>query len=120
MAVPNYSTDLTNITLAQDADAWTEMSDWGGGGTIYTDETDFYIQGGNCTSQICTKTGAQDETSLVVNYTSDLAGSFAADDCVFMWQVFLPANAVGTWDAGGLRLIIGADTNNFSAWRVAC
>jgi len=119
MAAPNYSTDLQTINLAQDTGTWDELADWAGGGTIYTDETDYYIQGGNCTSQICTKTGAQDETSLVVDYGSDLSASFTAGEtCVFMWQVFLPANAVANWDGGGLRLIVGADLNNFDAWRV--
>lgn len=118
MAAPSYSTDLVDITLAQDADTWTELDDWAGGGTIYTDETDYYIQGGNCTSQICTKTGAQDETSLVVDYGSDISSSFGTLDCVFMWQVFLPANAAATWNRGGLRIVIGASTAAFDGWRI--
>jgi len=118
MAVPNYSTDLQTVNNAGAKASWDELSDWGGGGTIY-DETDYYIQGSQCISQICTKTGAQDITSLVGDYGSDLAGSFTAGEtCVFVWQVFLPANALANWDAGGLRVCVGADLNNFDAWRV--
>lgn len=119
MAAPEYSTDLEIINLAEDSGTWSELTDWGGGGTIYTDETDFYIQGSYCTSQICTKTGAQAETSLIVDYGSDLSGSFTAGEtCVFVWQVFLPANALDTFANGGLRLVVAADVNSFDGWKI--
>jgi hypothetical protein len=119
MPTPSYTTDLQTINLAQDTGTWDELDDWAGGGTIYTDETDYYIQGGNCSSQLATKTGAQDETSLVVDYGSDLSSSFTAGiTCVFMWHVFLPANALDTFDNGGLRLAVGADLTEFDAWKV--
>jgi hypothetical protein len=118
MAAPSYTTDLATINLAQDTGTWSEMDDWGGGGTRYTDETDYYIQGGNCTSQIATKTGANSITSLIVDYGSDLAGSFTpGETCVFMWHVFLPANALDTFANGGTRLIVGADEAVFDAWK---
>ena len=119
MAAPSYTTDLQTINLAEDTGTWDELSDWGGGGTRYTDETDFYIQGSYCTSQICTKSGATALTSLIVDYGSDLAGSFTpGETCVFMWQVFLPANAPDTFANGGLRLVVAADVNVFDAWKV--
>jgi hypothetical protein len=118
MAAPSYTTDLLTINLAQDTGSWDELDDWAGGGTIYTDETDYYIQGGNCSSQLATKTGAQDETSLIVDYGSDLSSSFTAGEtCVFMWHVFLPANALDTFANGGTRLIVGADIVEFDAWK---
>ena len=117
MAEPGYTTDLQTINLAQDTGSWDELDDWAGGGTIYTDETDYYIQGGNCSSQLATKTGAQDETSLIVDYGSDLSASFTSGICVFMWHVFLPANALDTFANGGTRLIVAADVTEFDAWK---
>jgi hypothetical protein len=117
MAAPSYTTDLLTINLAQDTGSWDELDDWAGGGTIYTDETDYYIQGGNCSSQIATKTGAQDETSLIVDYGTDLSASFTSGICVFLWHVFLPANALDTFVNGGTRLIVAADLTEFDAWK---
>ena len=119
MAAPSYATDLQTINLAEDTGTWSELDDWSGGGTRYTDETDYYIQGTYCTSQICTKTGAQAITSLIVDYGSDLSASFTSGiTCVFMWHVFLPANALDTFANGGLRLVVGADEADFDAWKV--
>jgi hypothetical protein len=122
MAVPSYTTDLATISDAAAKASWDELGDWGGGGTVY-DETDYYIQGSQCISQICTKTGAQDITSLVVDYGSDLgaggADAFTAGEtCVFMWHVFLPANALDVFNNGGTRLVVAADLNEFDAWKV--
>ena len=119
MANPTYTTDLLEINLAENSGTWDEMDDWAGGGTVYTNEEDFLIQGSYCTSQLCTKAATSALTSLVVDYGSDLAGSFTpGETCAFMWQVFLPANAVGTYAQGGLRFIVGADLADFNAWIV--
>lgn len=119
MASPWYITDLVDIDDAENAGTWSEMDVWTGGGTVYTDETDYYIHGDQCTSQICTKTAAQTPTSLAVDYGSDLSGSFTSGETVvLMWHVFLPANAVDTYDNGGMRFIVGASVAAFSAWKV--
>ena len=118
MTVPSYTTDLNLINLAEDTGTWSELAAWPGGGTIYTDEQDFLIQGSYCSSQLCTKAGSVDLSSLIVDYASDLAGSFTGGvTCAFMWQVFLPANAIDTFDNGGLRFIVAADVATFSAWK---
>ncbi len=123
MAASNYTTDLQTIELAENAGSWDELNDWDGGGTIYTNEEDYLIQGSYCTSQLATKPASNALTSLVVDYGQDLGAAgldvfTPGETCVFMWQVFLPANAPGTWDQGGLRLCVGADLADFNAWRV--
>ena len=72
MTVPSYDVDLDDINLAEDVTPWDELADWAGG-SGEDDETDYYIQGSQCVSQQVTKTGAQDPSSLVVNYGSDLS-----------------------------------------------
>lgn len=120
MAAPTYTTDLNTINLAEDTGTWSEMADYPGGGTIYSDEQDFLIQGSYCTSQLCTKAATTDLSSLVVDYGSDLAGSFTNGvTCAFMWHVFLPANAIDTFANGGLRFIVAADVADGNAWKVA-
>ena len=105
MTPPSYTTDLTNITAADNNTGWSELTGHTSGGADAT-ETDYFIHNGACVSQ---STGAATGTTagMEFDYGSDMSGSFSAGDCFFVWHVFLPANAVDTFANGGLRFGVG-------------
>lgn len=117
MAVPSYDVDLDDINLAEDVTPWDELDDWGGAAAA-DDETDYYIQGSQCISAQPAKTGAQEPSSQVVDYGSNLAAHFTSGrTCVFVWQIYQPANALDTYDNGGMRVAVAENLGNFSAWK---
>ncbi|MBR9682649.1 MAG: hypothetical protein GOV02_03150 [Candidatus Aenigmarchaeota archaeon] len=116
MTAPNYSTDLILINDAESG-TWVEMgSPYNAGGAPDNGEQDYFIQGAGCTSQSLSSSKSGLLFSIAYDNASDLSGSFATDDCFFMWQVLLAGNAMETFANGGLRAVIGADQNNADVW----
>lgn len=114
MAAPSYTTDLIDITLAQDLPTLYEMSGYETGG-VGTGEDDVYpIQGTFCyVANQKRNTGLQ---SIAFNYGAPIA--IPAGHCIFLWQVMLAGAGIATFLNGGYQLLAGDDTTNFKAWRV--
>jgi len=97
MAAPVYSTDLTDINLAESTTGWSAL---GGGGAGLSVEPDFFIQGSNCIAkQIKNETKGQ--------HYNNGATAQGADDHVYVW---LYVSTPGTTDLltnGGLRVTLG-------------
>jgi len=114
MTAPAYTTDLTDLTDAESG-TWGMFSGWTNGDNPSA-ETDYFIQGNGCySSDMDSKSGM---SSGGFDAGSDQSGSFNTGDCVFIWHVLLPGNAMDTYVNGGLRAVIGADLNNYTWWPV--
>lgn len=114
MAVFSVTTDLTTLNNGESG-TWVEMTGWASGGVPQVNTTEWYIQGGGCTTAAMNnKTTIQ---SIAYNHGSDISGSFATDDCFFMWQICLASVAADTFANGGLRALIGSAQGDFNAWK---
>lgn len=114
MPIPSYATDLTDVTTTDDNTNWSELVNHTGG-TADAAESDYFIQGAGCVSQgLGTKSGTN--AGLQFDYGSDLSGSFAADDCLFMWQVCLAGNAMSSYASGGMRVGIAGVAGDMDYW----
>jgi len=115
MTAPSYFTDLQGITLATDNTGWSELSGHTSGGADSTEDTVF-IQGITCVSQ-STGVATGTNTGMEFDYGSDMSGSMAAGYCFFIWHMFLQANAIATWDNGGMRFGVGSSSGNMNFWK---
>jgi len=110
-----YGTDLITMANADDdtvETTWTELASPYASGGAPADDDENYIQGVNCQSQTTsTKSGLV--FSIVFDYGSNL--SFNTDDVVLMWQFYAVGPNLETYENGGLRMVIAADTTNFNA-----
>ena len=99
MAVPEYATDLTDITTSFTID-WNLVSEGGGGqNSLTAPETDDYIQGTEAVSRNPFSTSirgvAYDRAAITV----------ATDDAVFHWWKADVAAALDSFANGGVHLI---------------
>ncbi|OGD84181.1 hypothetical protein A2572_03470 [Candidatus Collierbacteria bacterium RIFOXYD1_FULL_40_9] len=113
MAAPTYTTDLSNINTAENTGTWSEFSTYTIGGTPVTNETDYFIQGTQCTSATMTKSGLG---SIAVDNGSGV--TVPTDGAILVWQYFSAPNSLAAETAGGFRILIGADITNFNGWIV--
>ncbi len=116
MTAPSYTTDLLDIIACGSATSYEEFTGYALGDNA-APESDWFIKGGWCASDEANgKTGVGH--SIGYDYGSDLAGSFAAGDCVFVWMFCMAPNGVDTYANGGYRVLIGSTTANFDGWVV--
>jgi hypothetical protein len=115
MAVPSYSTDLIDLTLAQDDVTLYEMSGYETGNTPDPLDPVYPIQG-----TFCYVANQKNKTGLQSIAFSAVAGpiTIATGECIFMWHVMLAGDAIESFLNGGYQLLAGDDTTNFKAWRV--
>ena len=117
MTVHSITTDLTLMNDAQGG-TWGELSNpFNAGGSATINDLDYFVQDTGCVSQSLSASKSGLIFSLVWDNGSDLAGSFATDDCVFMWQVLLAGNAMDTWANGGLRMFVGLGQGDGDVWQ---
>jgi len=113
MAIPDYNSDLVDITTAESG-TWGEIVGYTSGGSPDID-TDYFIQGTACYTQSeGGKTGLA--VSMYFDYGSDLAASITSGKTIFFWQVILAGNAMETFVNGGLRLGVGSSSADFNQW----
>ena len=112
MAIAQYITDLfTILDCDSTTPAGVELTGYLEGGTVAEQDTDYYIQGSACYSAPnARKTGLQSIAVPVTTFT------MAADECLFVWQVQLAGNSMETFAAGGLRVALCTDINNYDVW----
>lgn len=112
MTTPSYTTDLNDITLADDNPALYEFTGYDAGGSPSAEDNVFPIQGSFCyVANQSKKTGLQ---SIGMDYGSGI--TIAAGECIFMWQVLLAGGGINTFANGGYRILAGNDVANFKAW----
>jgi len=116
MAVPTYTSDLSSgiiTNVETNTGTWSEFTAYSVGGTPVTNETDYFIQGANCTSATASKTGLAS-----IAFDNATGVTIPTDGAVFVWQYFAAPNVLAAETAGGLRIIVGADISNANAWVV--
>ncbi len=118
MTQPSYTNDLTDLTDAESAGTWLEMGSPYNAGGAPGESTDYFIQGTGCAVQAMSASKSGLLFSMCFDAGSGQEGSFATDDCVFMWQNFGMGNAVEIYANGGLRLVIGSNgsIDNAGVW----
>lgn len=110
MAAATYTTDLVDITLAENLTNWTAL---GGGASGLVAETDFFIQGAACVS----KAGWSAATKGQI-YNATAGVTVPTGSAVFMWLYMWAPNALSVQSSGGLQALIGSATTAFKQWYV--
>lgn len=111
MAVPSYTTDLTDLSTAEVTTGWSDLNVAGGGGGALSIEIDFAIQGNNAiTRQVSNNTrGAIYDNGTTV---------MGANDHYFVWTVSSTPGITNTKTAGGIVAVIGNNSNNWNGYYV--
>lgn len=121
MTVPSYTEDLTDISLADEASGWVELTGTDGAGESYSasgtpayqDNEYPYIQGSYAVTQDTSKTNAVGS----IAYSSG-GITIPTDGAVFVWQNYSSPFALGTYAQGGFRICIGSGLSDFDIWYV--
>ena len=109
MVAPTYTTDLVTVT-----DGSTGFTEPAGDiqGTLTAGETDFFIQGTNCTSKSIGNVTSPPKLAGA-GYQAGAAITVPTDGAVLVWIFFACPNAISVESAGGLQCISGQDVNNY-------
>ena len=109
-----YSTDLITVSDGVGG-TWGEFVSANTGGSPASD-TENYIQGVECRSQTTgTKSGLK---SVVFDYGSDIAGTLATDDVIFMWLYYAVGPNLQLYASDGYQIGIGADLTDVDLYTV--
>ena len=115
MAAAGYSTNLSDITLAQATTGFTAI---GGGGAI-TAETDFYIQNGICLSKATSATWDSGGTPIGgVLFNAGTGLTIPTDGAVLTWIYWWGPGVLATKANGGAEICIGNSTTAYKTWYV--
>ncbi len=109
MAAPAYTTDLSDINLAELTTNWTNI----GTGALAA-ETDFFVQGSACIS----KPGWTGDATRGGIYNSGAGQTINTPNAYFAWVYFWGPGALETEANGGMQLIIGSSTTAYKQWYV--
>ena len=109
MAVAAYTTDLTDIDLAETTTGWAAL---GGGGAGLSASPDFAMQGTNCVDKQIT---AANKGQVFDNGTGITMG---ANDHVFVWLFVATPGLTDTRALEGAVVVVGSTTANYNAFHV--
>ena len=109
MAVPSYTEDLTDITLAETTTGW---SAYGGGGAGLGVGADFAMQGTLCVDKQIT---AADKGHMFDNGTAITLG---AGDHVFVWHFCATPGVTDTIALKGASILVGSTTTAYTQYHV--
>lgn len=116
MAVPTYSEDLTDITLAEstsDGGTWAALQASGGAGIAAG--IDFAMQGTNCIDkQVTGGSGANKGQGVVA--TGGV--TFGADDHVYTWLYVATSGITNSLASEGVCVSIGTDATDYISFHV--
>jgi len=126
MAVPSYTEDLTDLTTAESATSWVEMT---GTATLTLGSEAFntqgipagadgdypFIQGSFSVTQDCGKDTSVG--SLAYNNGSG-TGGHGTDGAYFVWQNYMVASNIETYANDGFMLLVGSGLGDFDIWPV--
>jgi hypothetical protein len=114
MAVPSFTTDLTDILLDMPSSTgWTLISSGGGGQNAFTvPETDFFIQGNNCISR------NPFSSSIRGMVYSAGTTTITSGDAIFYWLWAGVPNALSAEAVGGVQCLVGSGTGDLDCFYV--
>lgn len=112
MAGPSYTTDLQDVTTAETATGWAELSGHTSGGAPAAD-TEAYLQGSSCVSQA---TGQAVGTTAGVQFDYGSAIPWTGGYVFMVWQMFSAGSNIDTWANGGMRFGVGSSSGNMNYW----
>ena len=111
MAVPSYTSDLTDIYAgAGSTSGWTAL---GGGASGLNAETDYFIQGTGCTSK-----NAFASSTRGMIYDAGSGVTIPSNGAVLLWQTHQTANSLDTQANGGWQTLIGSSTTAYKHYYV--
>ena len=115
MAAPNYTTNLATLEDFEVSATTNNFTNYANNnsGKIVEDDTDFPIQS---THHASSEMRTAETASICVDNGSNITWTSGWN--MFIWGVFLPANAVDTDANGGLVMMVGASTSSFYQWTV--
>jgi len=115
MAVPSYTTNLTNIIADMpNTTGWTLISTGGGGANaLQAPESDYFIQGSSCISRNPFSSSIR---GMVYNFGSGV--TITSGEAIFYWVWAGVPNAIGTEAAGGIQCLVGSGTGALKAFYV--
>lgn len=121
MTAPSYTEDLSDVTLAEEAAGWVELTGTDGSGNVYStmgtpayqDNEYPYIQGSFAVTQDTTKS-----TNCGSIAFSSGGITVPTDGAVLVWQNYSSPFAFGTYAQGGYRICIGSGLADFKVWYV--
>ena len=105
MAIPSYTTDLTDITL--DDGTFSVL----GGGRVTIGETDDFFQGLNCWSHDPFSSGTE-------GGAFNSAQTITAGNAALIWTKCDVAATLATKALGGIQAVIGSSANDYKTWYV--
>lgn len=108
MAAASYTTDLTDISLADSTTNWTAI----GTGAISA-ETDYFIQGTACISKVGWTAATRGQ---IFNNASGI--TIPTDGGIFAWITYNNPNLMDTEVNGGMQIIVGSGTAAYRHWYV--
>ena len=116
MAIPSYTTDLTDWILDNDTAAWTELTGkTQGGGAPDEADTESSLQGTNTVSQTTTTANAEATMIRILGTPVTLPTGHV----FLVWHGHGVATALDTYAAGGLRIYVaGNSAANYKGWSV--
>jgi len=123
MAIAAYDSDLTAANGGELASAdidgagesWDESSNgaWDdGGGPVH--ETNFYIEGAECVSQLFTKTGV----GTLINIQG-AAFTVDTDGAILIWNFWASPTSLATYANGGIRTLVGNSLGDFYVYKAS-
>lgn len=114
MAIPSYTTNLTDIIADMpNTTGWTLISSGGGGAnSMIAPETDYFIQGDSCISRNPWSSAIR---GMVYNAG---ATTITSGDAIFYWFWAGVPNALATEASGGIQCLVGSGTGALKAYYV--
>jgi hypothetical protein len=101
---------LTRVTTTESLTGWSAI---GSGQAGLAADVNFFAQGTVCVSKQITGAGTNKGQWFDNGTPIDLTGQH-----VFIWMYCTTPNLIDTFAAGGIRLRLGTDINNWSEWYV--
>ncbi len=114
MAVPSYTTDLTDIADLDSTGGTAVEPDtlYSGGRSPVEDDTDFPIQGSVHASLTL---NAVAKGGILVPGNS---WTYAAGDYIFGWVIWLAPSTINTYANGGLSILLGSSATVFNVYYI--
>jgi len=114
VAVPSYTTDLTDWIADTDTAAWGELTNAIGGGPPDEVDTESALQGTNTVSQATNTTGLFSMCRILT-----VPVTLTSGQVFLVWHGHGVATALLSYASGGLRLVVaGATLSDWKAWAV--
>ena len=115
MAAASYTTDLTTLNLLDSNSTPFTIGEPTGStaGTTIATETDHFVVGSACVAKIVNATGVSG-----LGFQAGSAITIPTDGAVYMWTVYLAANAIGSKASGGMQLLVGNTLANYKRFYI--